>query len=387
MYPRSSKMDKYVIGSHRVKMYATVHTPGATVAFQPDQDSPLFPAATTLATLDIIDGQITIDDVDIRRQADIDLVDRTGTITPETGRDLLAPRVNEVRLWRGVVYPDGTEEVIPQGVYFVTDIAMDDSGPSVHISVTLKDRAVKVISVPFTADTGIAAGTTVVNAIEQVLQGAVPTYVKRNFTGQGHSFTVPAMFIEAGEDRWAMAQDIASDHGMELFFDANGELVLQNVPDYDTLDPVWNFEEGKDCTTLYVNRRLTEEGVANWIIVIGTNSDNANVVRGDAQDLNPASSTYIYGPYGMVIEKHDSSTVADNSAATAAANGILQKKIGLGELIRFQAIVHPAMNELGDVITLNRDVIKASGRGVIDKLSIPMTVDRAMDISLRRRTV
>src|SRR5262245_59615829 len=161
MYPRSSKFDTTVISSHRIKCVAEVCKEGTT---------------EVLATLPITEGNISIDDVPVRREADLDLSDKWGEFVPEDASSMLAPHINEVRLKRGIVFPDGTEELIPQGVYIITDNHMDDSGPAVHMSLSLKDRGYDLGQKLFTTNTQIAAGTNAATAIDQLLDPVTPFY-------------------------------------------------------------------------------------------------------------------------------------------------------------------------------------------------------------------
>jgi hypothetical protein len=367
MYPRSPNFDAAYIDSHVALMKAEIwHTGGWKVI-----------------DLDIVGGQITVDDVAIRRTADVDLTDTTGELVPDDMRDLLAPRSHEIRLFRGIRMYDGTEELLPVGVYTITDDHIDDSGDGLHISLSLCDRAYRIARDYLTFDWVIGEGTNYISAIQQIINRSVP-FAPMDLTPTSH--LSPLIIYEVGQDPWAAARELASNCGQEIYFDPNGVCTSRPIPNYTAQTPVWNFEEGEDCTMLYINRRLTEQDSVNHVIVIGETADDAPPVRGEVFDDNPSSPTYVHGDWGRVVEVVRTSSVTTNEAAASMAQGIFQKRLGVSDLIRLNALVHPAF-EIGDVVTASRETSKVDGRFVVDKISIPMTAMRPMDLSMRRRVL
>jgi hypothetical protein len=194
------------------------------------------------------------------------------------------------------------------------------------------------------------------------------------------------MTFEVGDDPWKAAQTLAASCGQELFFGPDGTLLSQPIPDYNLISPVWNFEEGPECTMLYINRRLTEQDSVNHVIVIGETADDEAPVRGEVFDDNPDSATYVSGSWGRVVEVVRTTTVTTNEAAAQMAFGLFQKRLGVSDLVRLNALPHPAF-EIGDIVTATRDRSKVEGRFVVDKISLPMTALRPMDLSMRRRVL
>jgi hypothetical protein len=200
------------------------------------------------------------------------------------------------------------------------------------------------------------------------------------------AFTTPMIAYEVGDDRWKAAQDLATAVGQELYFGPDGTLLSRFIPDYSLVEPVWNFVEGETATMLYINRRLTEQDSVNNVIVIGEASGGAAPVRGQVLDDNPLSPTYVSGPWGNVVLVERSTNITTDTAAYQMAFGLFQKRLGVSDLVRLNAIAHPAF-EIGDVVTIERAASKVSGRYVIDKISIPMTAVRPMDVSMRKRVL
>src|SRR5690349_16631455 len=113
-----------------------------------------------IQTLWINSGQVDIDaTAAIRRKCKVTLADELGTLTPASAADLLTPFGNELKLYRGIRFADGSEEYVPQGVFGMTTVDIEDDGPGVVINVEGYDRSKKVQRARFTGPVVIAAGT------------------------------------------------------------------------------------------------------------------------------------------------------------------------------------------------------------------------------------
>lgn len=364
MYTRSAAFDAAVQKSHRIATRCDVYS-----------------GTTFIQSLDIIDGNITIDDVPVRRRATVDLTDPTGALTPADASALLAPSGNELKLWRGLYLPDGTSELLPMGVFGISDVRIDDSGQGLHIRLDTYDRARKVQRARFLQEYQVTAGTNYGTAIQTLLTSRFPT-ITFNFTAT--SILTPRLIFEAGSDPWKAAQSMAASIGCDLFFDPNGVCVLRPISLVG--DPAWTYAEGSQAMILYVNRRLNDEKVFNHVVVTGETSGTATPVRAEAFDNNPSSPTYYLGAYGDVVTFEASSFITTTAQAQAAANRKLAKVLGLSELIQFNTIVHPA-HEISDIVRLTRADSKVNNVYVIGKLTMPMVHSRVMNGTCRQRVL
>ncbi len=89
-----------------------------------------------LAEIDIESGAVEISTTNaIRRTCKVNLVtDRTtNNLVPDNQFDLLNPFGNEIRLYRGVRFTDGTDEYVPLGVFVITDVSISDTNEGVFI--------------------------------------------------------------------------------------------------------------------------------------------------------------------------------------------------------------------------------------------------------------
>jgi len=317
-----------------------------------------------------------------RRRLSCRFIDSKGGLTPSVASDIFTPYGHELRPYRGIVLPNGTVENIPLGVFGITDVEITDSGAGVQIQVECYDRAKKVSDSKLIQDYSINAGLKFTTEIQNFLVNHVP---QLTFNFADLSYLTPQISLKAGDDPWQASQDMAASIGCELFFDVLGICTLQVIPNYDAVDPVWTYAEGKDATILSVNKRLTNQGAYNYYIFTGENSGNTTPVRGDAYDDNPNSATYYKGPYGTVPAPIESSKlITSTTQATAAAVGALQSTVGFSERVHFNAIVNPA-HDVGDVIHITREASKVDAKYIMDQLSIPLTHNRAMDSVTRFR--
>lgn len=367
MYPRSSKFDEHYIRSHKMVSTCKLYTRSGEF----------------IQELYITDGNITVDDAQAnRRTAKITLTDPEHVLVPAQLGDMLAPLENIVKLERGIVYPDGEAEILPVGSFIITDARLDDSGQGFHMQCDLADYAYEISLHTLINEMQVLTGTNYVTAIQQLTKFSTLNF---STSVQATTLTTPTLTYKIGTDPWKAATNLAESAGMELFFDPEGTLIIRSIPNYD-LQPIdWTFAEGADATILYFNKRLTSDGFFNHVVVIGQASVG-DPVRADAFDGNTGSPSSIYGKYGDIVKVITDDKIVYQATAQASANGALQKALGLGELTRFNALVHPCF-EIGDIIYLRREASKLDSRYVVDKITIPMTPDRPMDISCGRRQV
>lgn len=343
-----------------------------------------------LRDLPILDGTVTVDDQPIRRRISAAVVDNTNTLLPKNATDPMGVVDSYLVAYRGIRFIDGSEELIPLGVFDIATVTSDDSGEGLHIRVEGYDRARRVIRAKMTNEYKIAAGTNYVTAIIALLQSRYPgIVVAPGFMTT--SLTTPQIILKTGDDPWAKAQKMALEGlGCNLFFNVLGELDCMEVADPLTASVVWNYTEGSDATFLYVNRALTNEETWNHVIVTAENPERAVSLRAEVRDENPASPTYYLGPYGDVVDWIFTDLAPANATQDTVdtiATAIFNKRLGFVELVRFNAIVNPA-HDIDDAITISRAASKLEGEVfMVDKLSIPLVPTRPMDAAFRKRRV
>lgn len=350
-------------------------------------------AVAPYPVLQLDDGSINVDSTAaIRRQAKVTFADPDGVFAPDSGRALLANESgNEVRLYVGFEYPDGTVEVLPQGVFGIQDDDTESPAGDQTVSLSLYDRARRIQRAKFVEQYTIKAGTNYVTAITSLLTSRWAA-IQINTTPT--LFTTPQLVFDTNDDPWAQAQDMASKIGYDLYFDVHGECQLNPIVATSTTAPVWDYSEGLNATILTAARRSSNEKGYNGIIMTGASSSNATPPRGEAWDTDPGSPTYSgydvatksFGPsaYGAFPNGISSSLLTTPLQCQAAAAAELQKTIGRREVIQFDALVNAA-HDTGDVVQVTRAKAKIDALYELQSFNIPMRAGTPMTAITKER--
>lgn len=331
--------------------------------------------------LAVTDGEVTISNELIRRSANITVVDPTGALTPAATNDLIMPLGTEITLYRGIKFPDNTIETVRLGIFGIDDVQIEDSGANMSLRIDLFDRAKKVQRADFTSDYTIPSGTNYVDAIRNILIDGFPQ-IQINFPVL--TDTTPNIIFQHNTDRWKAAVDMATDIGYDLFFDNNGVCIMRFA-----LRPVWPialFTEGETGNLLDIRKRYNRDGIYSHVIVSGETTDNTVPVRAEAVDNDPQSPTYYLGPFGDVPYFYTSQLITTTQQAQATALGLLSRVSGILEGLEFNALPNPAL-DVSDIINVKRALSKVDANYGVEKISLPLTQDRAMFVTCRSRSL
>ncbi len=357
MYPVSDAFLDAIRGSHKVTARAELLADGSFV-----QD------------LDVVGGSVKVDENAAQlRSLTCTMADPTGTLTPASLTDPLAPAGNELRIWRGVETPTLTEEV-PLGVFGIADVDVGSSSTGgATLSITGFDRSKKVEEARFSEPYYVIPLSTydtlilfiIATQAPGVFQGISPNMVSiPTLTSAG--------VYNTGDDPWKAAREVAKSAGCDLYFDAEGRMILRNTPDPDQAAVVYGYAEG-----------------ANGVTAVGESSaitdQQAEPVAATVWDDNPASPTYYLSKFGKKPRFYSSPFIKTAAQAQAAAAAILHTCKGMAEDVTFTTVVNPA-HEVGDVVTVEMAAAKIDARYVLSSFTVPLTYAGAMSVSTRRRT-
>jgi hypothetical protein len=332
--------------------------------------------------IDVVDGTVTLDQTAaVRGRCDITIVDDgTLDLVPDSASSLLAPYGNEIRLARGVTYPDGTTELVSLGVFRIQDAEITDAAGGMEIRVAGLDRAQRVIDARFEEPYNVAAGTNYATAILDVIQAAYPD-VEYDLTTT--ALTTPALIAEEGGDRWQFAQDMATAIAMRLYFDGDG--VLRLVPSVLS-ESVAEIVEGEGGVLVEAGRRWTREGTFNRVIATGENTTETAPARGVATDDNPLSPTYYFGRFGKVPRFFPSPFITTDAQAESAAQKILDDELGTSEQVSFGSLVLPHL-EPGDTVRVTRARAGIDEEHIVDAIAVPLGPTGVLSGQTRARQV
>jgi hypothetical protein len=346
--------------------------------------------------LPIISGTITDDSTAaIRRRAQVELAAEaavmallTKDVPSSTG---LWPLGNELKIWAGVQYRDGTYEWIPQGVFRIAKPSLSDNG-TVSISLDMYDRSRSVSRAKFTKPYSIANGVNYITAMKALLVSRLPWLTDNDFLTMTTSYLTPALVFTDDDDPWECLMNMASSIGAEIFWDNEGKCVIRAESDPSYTPPVFTYVDGESMNALEINRDLDDEEAFNGVIITGENSDLPAPVRGEAWDTDTSSPTY-YDPsnpsaslYGAVPYTESSQYVTTNAQCVASAQALLTRVRGIIEQVSFTAINNPA-HQSGDVVTFTHTAVAVDNNYILDSFTLGLGATATMSGTCRKRRV
>jgi hypothetical protein len=333
--------------------------------------------------LPVTGGQVTVDrTAQVLRVASISLVDVYGDLVPDSPFQSLTPYGTEVKLYRGLQLLDGTPELIPLGVFRLSQTSIkDNSGALIDLSAS--DRSRTISRTKFTGTYAIRAGTNVADAVASLVQNRLPN-VPMNITGTSH--VTPALSYDAQADPWSDAiQTLATSIGFDAYFDVEGVFTFEPTADPSKQVPVLQLIEGPENVVTEIDTAYDDDPGYNGVIITGESTTNTTPAYGEAWDLNPESPTYFLGQYGRVPRFETSKTVTTNDQAQAMAAGLLLRELGVTVQREITMVPNPAL-EPADVVHLSRAASKVDENVVLDYFTIPLTVQGMMTCRTRAQS-
>ena len=332
-----------------------------------------------------ISGEVTIDSRrSVRRQCTLEFVDTNETLVPKNNRSaVFLPFNREVKIYRGVQYLDGTEELVPLGVFAITTVDISDSASGVKITIQGSDRSLRISKAKWVNHNFyIEDATPKETAISQILKDRYPN-VKIDFpaTGQVTSLLYPT--LDQSSDPWKEALKIAESAAMDLYFDENGTARMRPIPDPDLGKPLVEYTDGEDSVLTQLGRSLSSDESFNHVVYTGEGTNLTIGVIGEAFDNNPSSPTYIT-TFGSVPIFKSSPNILTVAEAEEAARAELKKVIGASEKITWDQIVNPA-HDVYDLIKIVRSPSGVDATLMLDSITIPLAPTATMNAIGRTR--
>jgi hypothetical protein len=347
----------------------------------------IYDAATgeILSTTSPISGEVTIDSRrSVRRQCSLEFIDTDGTLVPTNKiSSVLLPFNREIKIYRGVQYQDGTEELVPLGVFQITTVEVTDTAQGVKVSVQGSDRSLKVAKAKFTSHNFyIEDATPKETAIAQILKDRYPN-VKIDFPATGQVTTLIYPTLDQSSDPWRECLKIAESAGMDLYFDENGTARMRPIPDPDLGKALVEYTDGEDSVLTQLGRNLSSDESYNHVIYTGEGTNLTIGVIGEAFDDNPSSPTYV-PTYGSVPIFKSSPNILTVAEAEEAARAELKKVIGASEKITWDQIVNPA-HDVYDLVKIVRGPSGVNSTLMLDAITIPLAATSTMNAIGRSR--
>ena len=363
MRPVSDAFLETLRGSHRMVARAKVVT-GFPTGVNPDGEP-----------VPILDGDVVFDaSAKIRSTLDLTV---PGTYWPDTPDALLAPYGNELFIERGIVVAGGSATWVSQG-YFRIETPEQDEAPDGVVRVAAKDRMAGIIDARLEAPIQFLPNTSVQTVFNTLVLDVYPT-ATIEFDFDAAATTFPGNHV-CERDRYEFLAEIVKALGKIWHWDYRGVLVVRDAP--SPASPVWEVNAGRRGVLVSMGRERTREGVYNAYVAQGEAPGTDTVVRAVARDLTPSSPTRWGGPFGKVPAFFSSPFITTQGQAAAAAAAMLRRQVGLPYSVNFASVPNPALEPL-DPVRLVYSPRKRAEVHVLDRITIPLTADRALTASTR----
>ena len=366
MYPTSGAFKAAIIADHTVIAKAEVWS-----------------TERKLLDLDIDTGKVTVNSGNTaRRTCEIHLSTTrdADNLVPDTGFDSLAPFGNQLRLYRGIQFTDGTEEYVPLGVFVITDVKIADTNEGVSMTVTGEDKSLIVSRNKWTSAYQMVSGT-LESSLLALLQNRYPD-IETNFPTTNVTVNQIILGSDSNVDPWKDAVHIAELVGYDLYFDVNGVCVMKQFPTLDASTVVATYEEGNGTTITSLDRTISTKETYNGVIYTVEGTQVATPIRVEVWDEDTSSPTYRYGVFGSVPTFINTSLIGTSAEAIKAATLLLNTYIGAQEQITFSSIVDPSL-DVNDVIYVHSFGAKVDRTVIIDQLDIPLNVEGQLSVQTR----
>jgi hypothetical protein len=297
----------------------------------------------TVQILDHTGGSVTVDRGSaVRRTCTVSATD-LGLI-PMSPTDQLAIYGARLRILYGIDYGGGDRETVPVGLFRIDSLEGDpDYGP-----VTIQGSGLEAVVADdkFTAPYSTRGGAQAVVGITQLIQASIPTAV---VTSLATDATLGVRTWDAQGDRWAAVQELATAIGAECYADADGQFVIAPLPDLLTSPVAWDVDAGEGGVLIAANRSFSRDGLYNYVLASGENSEDNASASAWAADDDPTSPTYYLGPCGRVPLFYSSATLITTALAQNAANKLLAGAVKPNATVTVTSLPNPLL-EPGDVI-------------------------------------
>lgn len=350
-----------------IEAIGTSHTSAAKVQWWNDKTTLLDTDLTD--HVNIIDGSVSIDrNASVRRSMSLELV----VDDYELFRTIIDPVYGySVKVFRGIVFPDGITEYEPIGVFVTNSYNITELEDTFKVSLSGYDLSNKISRNKWSTPYKIAAGTNYTDALRNLLIDRTTGFTLV-FNGVAVPDVTPDLFYGANEDPWECAMKLAEASGTELYFDATGIATTALVPNPMTVLPRLSLTASPDAVRIGpLSRGGDLSDTYNGVICRASAPWLLFPIEGSAWDDDPFSPTYRYGPFGQKPTIIDDATVTTVAMCNAMALTELRKIVGKAEQIDFSTLVDPRI-EGGDVVVLYDPIDRTSSVHVIQTYSIPL---------------
>jgi hypothetical protein len=305
--------------------------------------------------LPVAAGRVTLSETSkIRRTLDL-IVTRTdgqggSDLAPRDVDDLLSPFGTELAVYSGVRTAEGTDELVPVGVFGVTEANVQGAYDGVRVQGD--DRGHAVEAARFITARQISSTSTAVEAITNLLQEVNDAWEVYDLTGD----TSRAAAAVYERDRWEAINALADSIGAEVVPDPAGRWLIRPVATVPTLadvdtaladgsPQVWEFAAGDGGALVDLGTSLSSEGVYNAVVAIAEPEQGAPPITATAYVTTGPLAWG--GPFGKRPRFYASPVLRTLAQCQSAAVSLLPRASAFARSLRPVVTPNPAV-DVGD---------------------------------------
>lgn len=271
------------------------------------------------------------------RTANVSVLSATDTNDDVT--DWLTPFGSWMRLWHKVIRVGGTVIMAPLGYYRVDRLSIAPLDGT--IEVTASDVGALVVDYALTT---LAAGrvttaqtylSRLTTMLTDVLAGIPPWWTTPVDSGPASTTAKPKAALQYTEDRLAAVTDLAKRLGVVITTPVDGSAAFRLVVARDDTDECdITVRPGQLGNMVETGSDINRDGIANTAVVLYTREVKQAGARTRIEQrrlvesyTDPDADTAAGGPFGTVTIEVDSTNVADDAAAAAAADTVMKQSL------------------------------------------------------------
>lgn len=306
--------------------------------------------------------------------------------SPDGGIDtagIITPYGNRVRAWGGIRYGDGSVARFPI-FYGRVDRPKYDIATGL-VQVACVDLANIVTRAKFEVPTNSVPANTIYEEWQRLIRQAVPDATFDEPVGGQTDAKVGGLSWE--QDRGQACDDLAAAAGCIWWQLPDGRFTMRQQPwTYPGLTPAVTIGDG--YLTTPGQRTITSgtvslpvDDVANVAVLSAERLDGSPPLTSVARDVDPASPTYYFGPFGHAPLLIQNQAPLTQAQVDYAAKVQLHYARSLTQLWEGVAIIPDASLELGDLTLCRAGGLRS--QQVITGFTFPLRENTTMPLTLR----
>jgi hypothetical protein len=307
--------------------------------------------------------------------------------------DWLTPFGSWIRLWHKVVRVGGTVIMVPLGYFRVDKLNPNPLDGTIDITASDVGALVVDYALPTlaagqvtTAQTYLAALTTM---LTDTLTGIPAWWTTAVDPGDASTTAKPSSRLQYTGSRVDAAVNLAARLGRVITTPLDGSAAFRLAAARDSTDEADITVRGGQLGNLVeLSSEANRDGIANVALVLYTREVKAAGARTRIEQrrlvqayTNTDADTAAYGPFGTVTIEVDSTNIADDTAARAAADTVL--KATLNQVRDVGADISPIYGlESGDIIRAE-DAQGIATTGILTGAGVGLTAADSWSLTLR----